>query len=269
MSTRTRATLKAFGLTTVVAFLAVLALGVASASVSPRVESSTPVFRNLRVCAYEAFSLAKKRCVRDQRATVLRSTRLVCSVDMVLSRRAKVTYAWRYKGQIVGVSHSTYRPGRRTILEKLDSGQPDGPVPGGGLRCTFAVGSTRVGATFTSGGPTGDIVNTSVCAGSHAIRYGGRFPICRADESGTPIVSPTSVVCNATYPLDKGRTAKIEILTSAGVSLTKPIVFTIAGPIGQGVYEVTNTRMFDVGDFLCRFSLDDQVVAEKTFQVTK
>lgn len=63
-----------------------LALGAHGAPGTAAVQPNT--FQEVRVCAYEAFSLRQQRCTRDQRTQLLVSSRFGCSVIFDVRQRA-------------------------------------------------------------------------------------------------------------------------------------------------------------------------------------
>ena len=58
-------------------------------------------FSNLRVCRYPAFSLAQKRCTRDQRATTLVSSKFACSVTFRVRQSKRLHARLTYEGKSV------------------------------------------------------------------------------------------------------------------------------------------------------------------------
>jgi hypothetical protein len=225
-------------------------------------------FRNLRVCPYESYSIRLGICLRDFRGQTLTSTRLVCSVDVIVRRPAKVGYQWLYAGQRLPPLSDTrpLLPGAYRRSTKIDTGGSDQPVPGGALRCVFSFGTATIGADLTSGGPVGEIVNVVACTASDTFRYGTRrdFPVCRADTGSKPLPSGEVVVCNATYSSDVGRLATIEVEAMDGARLIAPTIFTVHGPLEQAY--MVSPRL-QSGDYRCRFTLDGADVAVKPFHV--
>ena len=63
------------------------------------VEAQHPAhFSSLRVCAYPAFSLAQKRCTKDQRARILISSKFACSVTVRVTRAKRLHARLKYAG---------------------------------------------------------------------------------------------------------------------------------------------------------------------------
>ena len=71
-----------------------------------------PRITNLRVCAYEAFSLRLRRCVRDQRTTALTSSRFVCSARVRVSQRATLRIQWTFEGAKLPPFFESLNPAR-------------------------------------------------------------------------------------------------------------------------------------------------------------
>jgi hypothetical protein len=126
------------------------------------------------------------------------------------------------------------------------------------------MGSQHQSASFVSTGPTGDVVDIDVCSGANIFRYDG-FPVCKHDESAT-LTAPTAVLCTGVFPLATGMTASIDFVAADGHLIFSPSPFTINGPFVQGQREA-NIRAIGPGNYVCRFTLDGKVVAEKPFQV--
>lgn len=223
------------------------------------------VFSNLRVCAYEAFSQQLGRCVRDQRRTVLVSSRFVCSVSVSARARRDVQSQWTYDGAKLPPFSNSVRKGVRRRWIRFDVGAGFA-LPGGRYSCEFASGRTRTKATFVSGGPTGEIVTAVVCDSENAFDY-DNFPVCRTDEAGTVIESPSAVVCLAVYPNVSGRKATITLLREG--ERIESRVGTVAGPMTQRFARFQSPGRATVrpGKYVCSFLLDDRIVVERPFEV--
>ena len=250
--------------------LAVLSAGAAAQSGSTRQGPGNPVQRlsppriaNLKACAYEAFSLRLRRCVRDQRATVLTSSRFVCSAAVTVSRPATLRIQWTYEGVKLPPFFHPLAPGRHNHWIKLDIGA-DFPLPGGTYRCEFSIGRKRARATFVSGGPRGDIVTAVVCDDLNVFMYEG-FPVCRTDQAGAVIRSPNAVICQAVYPNATGHVGRITLVR--GSEQLGDRRFTVTEPMQQH-YERFRAPSISPGKYTCRFSLDDNVVVDRPFEIS-
>jgi hypothetical protein len=241
------------------------------ASGSDRRVPSNPVQRppppritNLRVCAYEAFSLRLGRCVRDQRTTALTSSRFVCSVRVRVSRPASLRMQWTFEGAKLPPLFKLLSAGRtHTHWIKFDVGAGF-PLPGGAYQCAFAVGQKRAAAKFLSGGPREDIVDAVVCDEANVFNYGG-FPVCRTDQAGTLIRSPNAVICEAVYPKAIGHIGRITLLR--GTEQLDDRRFEIREPMVQN-YSRFQGFSNRPGQYTCRFSLDNDVVIDRQFEVS-
>lgn len=222
-------------------------------------------FSNLRVCTYESFSQRLGRCVRDERRAVLVSSRFACSVTVNARARTDLRAQWTYDGVRLSPFLDSVRAGVRHRWLWFDVGAGF-PLPGGAYRCEFSAGKAKTSATFVSGGATGEIVTAVVCDTENTTMYGD-FPVCRADEAGTVIESPSAIVCLAMYPKAKGRSATIALIREG--DLPRPRTFTVSAPMTQ-YYERFSTvgrQTMLPGHYVCRFSLDNVVVVETPFEV--
>ena len=155
-------------------------------------------------------------------------------------------------------------PGRtHTHWLKFDIGAGF-PLPGGAYQCAFTVGQKRAAAKFLSGGPRGDIVDAVVCDEANVFNY-GNFPVCRTDQTGTVIPSPNDVICEAVYPRATGHVGRITLLR--GTEQLDDRRFEIQEPMLQHYsrFQGLSTRP---GQYACRFSLEDNVVIDRPFEVS-
>lgn len=222
-------------------------------------------FVQFRVCAYDHYSSALGECTTQQSAESLLSTRFGCSTTVVATARTPVTMQWIYNGTGLRPFHETFPRGSSSTSIKLDSGQPDGPLPGGRYQCAFSDGKHRVTKSFTSVGPTGTVVDITVCDGAQVFRYSG-FPVCEVNESSVPLHSIRTILCEGIFPDSRGK-AEIEMLDPNGIDKTAPGSSRIDGPIVQIYAEIKGP--FAPGPYSCNFALNGQIVAQKPFQVVQ
>jgi hypothetical protein len=227
-------------------------------------------FRNLRVCGATAFSRAQHRCTTDQRASSITSNRISCSVDIVVRRTAVVRGRISYRG---GLAHeigpTVLKPGvyPAWVFENI---KVDQPLPGGSWRCEFSVGSARTSLTFASGGPVGDIVNVAVCSRDGTVRHeSSKLTLCRRDDSAALLPAGEPVFCSATFAGVTGKIALLEILRGGVRKSSTDFVVGSTIWLGTVLLRPYATATLQPGEFVCRFSLDGQVVAERPFLVTR
>jgi hypothetical protein len=243
-----------------------------AASAVDRAGVSPPArFQDFRVCAYEAFSKAQSRCMRDQKATPLVSTRFGCSVDYAVRRPGVLRARMSYGGDLVyQFTSRTIYPGRRVRTVFISENLGTTPLPGGSWRCDFSFGAARAGAAFRSAGPTGKVIGASVCPGEETLLYGSRpIRVCRSDESARPLRSTDEIVCSGVYVKARSKALKIQLL-SAGTDIAEPLEDIIDAPlwIAWGVFMADPAiGKFAAGDYVCRFSLIGVPVVDKPFQI--
>jgi hypothetical protein len=140
------------------------------------------------------------------------------------------------------------------------------PLPGGKWGCSFSFGGKTLSATFVSGGPTGPVVDTAACRGSHLLAF-GRFKSCRTDESAAPITATDSVWCYGVFAGDTGKAARVELVS--GQQTLQTTTFTVRGPIWSGWVGLTGSAGQNLapGSYACRFWLDNALVTEKPFEI--
>jgi hypothetical protein len=223
-------------------------------------------FRNVRVCAYENFSRRLDACTRDQRGESIASSRIVCSATVrTTSVAAPVRARWTYDGLPAAAFNQVNSDGDRIWIDwNLGAGFP---LPGGRYQCRFTSGKATATAVVTSSGPTGPIVDATICDERNTRRYGSdrSFYVCLRDQDAGTIALGSSIVCNAVYPSVVGHKRKIEVLDDAGSSLVTTVDARVEGPLiqAQRRYGPINKP----GRDRCRFSLDGNVVTEKTIVV--
>jgi hypothetical protein len=225
-------------------------------------------FRQLRVCAYEAFSIRNGVCTRDQRHEALTSTRLVCSVRVIAHAYARLRVQWTYDGQRLKVLWTYVHPGVQDRWMKLDSGGPSMAMPGGPISCDFSIGRVHSTAALISGGPTGRVVDIEVCSGAYTFHYGS-FAVCRSDQGSAPIPAHPSIVCNGIFPNETGKKASVDIVAIAGSPAIPPgIEKVLDGPLVQWYREIPGDQ-FQPGPYECRFLLDGVVVGDEPFEISQ
>ncbi len=247
-----------------------LALGAHGAPGTAAVQPNT--FQEVRVCAYEAFSLRQQRCTRDQRTQLLVSSRFGCSVIFDVRQRATFREQMVYEGQKVTGLMRTLPPGSYGYWMAAST-YSTLPNPGGRWRCLFSLGAVRTSVSFRSGGPTGAIVDTAICRFYAALVRRDGFPDCQTDESLMPIPPTKGVICQALYPLDAGKTAEIDVHTTNEPGFGRSHSLIVRGPLWKA-YAVLRASdagpgsSLPPGDYVCRFKLDGALVGEKAFQIT-
>ncbi len=188
-------------------------------------------FRQLRVCAYEAFSIRNGVCTRDQRHEALTSTRLVCSVRVIARAYARLRAQWTYDGQPLKVLWTYVHPGVQDKWMKL-------------------------------------VVDIEVCSGTYTFHYGS-FAVCRSDQGSAPISAQPSIVCNGIFPNETGKRASVDIVAIAGGPAIAPgIEKVVDGPLVQWYREIPGDH-FQPGPYECRFLLDGVVVGEEPFEISQ
>jgi hypothetical protein len=262
--------LRAFSFVAAILILAVGAAG--AASQVTRVEAEPPAsFSILRVCAYPAFSLARKRCTRDQRAGILVSSKFACSAAIRVGSPHRL-HAWMtYEGTVV--HQFTTRVLSRGLWDLwISENVGSTPLPGGRWKCGFSFGSVHIGASFRSGGETGPITGAAVCDARHSLFYAHhRIRVCERDESHRPIRPTPRILCSAVFVKQAGKTGEAQLL-SGGTHAATPDVEEIHSPIGIwwtafAPAAPAADRTFAAGDYVCRFSLNGRTVIEKPFQI--
>jgi hypothetical protein len=243
-----------------VAIVGSIAAAITLSSVKPPAR-----FVDMAVCAYGHYSLAIGACTTNQQKRTLISTRFACSATVVARVATKVRMQWRYDSVSLPAFHQSFQSGSWVESIELDSGQPDGPLPGGDYQCRFSDGTVISSASFTSAGPTGPVVDITVCNSTFVFRYKG-FPVCKHDESSIPIASPSSILCEGTFPNSRG-TAEIEVVDPNGVDHAPPDSHPIDGALEQ--IDETVHGPFTPGSWSCNFGLNGQIVAKKAFQIVQ
>jgi hypothetical protein len=82
---------------------------------------------------------------------------------------------------------------------------------------------------------------------------------------GTTIRSPNAVICEAVYPKATGHVGRITLLR--GTEQVDDRRFTITEPMSQHFQRFQALSNLP-GQYTCRFSLDDNVVIDRPFQVS-
>jgi hypothetical protein len=246
--------------------------GAASEAVSASGKLLPPArFSSLRVCAYPAFSLAQKRCTRDQRKATLVSGKFACSVNVRVNRPNRMQAQLTLDGDVV------YRFTTR-VLAKGSSGWwisenlASTPLPGGRWGCDFSFGSSHAGVRFRSGGPTGKVIGAAVCDPKNSIVYAHhRIRVCRSDESTRPISAMKRILCTAVFVQQTGKKGAVQLLAD-GKDAARPDVERIPAPLSIAWTPFTPSApaadgTFPPGDYACRFSVNGVAVVEKPFRI--
>lgn len=257
---------------TIVGLGADLTSGVAFAAAEPlsaavRPSAAAPGrFAQPRVCPYEFFSRRLQRCTRDARGAPLSTNRVACSANVVANRPATLRYRLSYDGGPVGNWRPTHvDPGLFPAWFAYNLGT-DLPLPAGAWTCTFVLGSVKVTIPFRTVGPTGDVVDLTVCAGEDTI---GSYKngICRKDESVLGLPATGVIVCSLYVTHHVGSVPKVDFLDSTGA-----VIYSFSGKkITDTLWPVwgwtTAATTFAAGAYACRVSVDGQVVATRSFTV--
>src|SRR5262249_45008969 len=148
-------------------------------------------FHDLRACSYSTFSRALNRCTKREQDSPITSNKVICSATLVARRTVTVRERWFFDGELdYAFKPTVFGPGTHPIWITYDL-RTALPVPGGTWRCEFGLGTTTAGLTFQSGGPTGKVIDTSVCRGERRL---GRTR-CITDDSVAPIPTSTTILC--------------------------------------------------------------------------
>jgi hypothetical protein len=251
--------------------LAVLGTAVGGAAALVRVEHPPGHFSHLRVCAYPAFSLAEKRCTRDQRTRTLVSSKFACSVDLRADRPQRLQARMTYEGTPV-YGYTTRVLARDSWSLWISENVGSTPLPGGRWRCDYSFGSARAGVAFRSGGPRGEVIGASVCDAKDSLFYAHhKIRVCKADESPRPIRATRLILCSAVFVKVEGKTGEVQLL-AGGTDAAKPDIEKIPAPLSISWTPFAPAApaadgTFPAGDYVCRFSVDGAAVVEKLFRV--
>lgn len=169
-----------------------------------------------RVCPYEALSKRRGYCARDSRAVAMRTNRITCSVTTVTNRPLTLRVRLRYDGSSVQGPDWSVRVPAGTRYHWFSYTVGAGvPLPAGSWDCTFTLGPAKVIVPFRTVGPSGDVVDLTICAGRNTIgplKYG----LCRIDETSTGLPYTESIACSALVLHKIGAIAKVEIVDPNG-----------------------------------------------------
>ena len=236
------------------------------------VEAQHPAhFSSLRVCAYPAFSLAQKRCTKDQRARILISSKFACSVTVRVTRAKRLHARLKYAGGAV-YEYTTRTLGRGPWSWWISENLGSTPLPGGRWGCDFSFGSVHAGASFRSGGPTGAVLGAAVCDAKDSLFYAHhRIRVCKADESMSPILATDRILCSAVFVKQVGKMGEVQLL-AGGKDAAKPDLAALPSPLSiwwTAFVPATPAAdgTFAAGDYVCRFSVNGVSVVEKPFQI--
>ena len=224
---------------------------------------STPVLHDLRVCGATKFSRELQECTSDESASALTSNRVTCSAEVDLDGPAMLERSMTYNGASIPFDPDELEEGSYPIWinENL---KIDRPLPGGSWTCALAVADTKVTASFTMNGPTGEVVNTAACRYSSTVRYGsGR--VCKRDESASAIPATNAVACYATYPSASGQLARLTIVRSGRVIQSTSIRFRTPMTWAWVWTKAASGLKLPGGRYACRYWLDGKLIASKPF----
>jgi hypothetical protein len=222
---------------------------------------------NFRVCSSTVFSRRQQQCTRNEAGRPIVSNRITCSATLVARRKTEMRARWYYEGRLVYTfSPSTFYPDvHRPWINWYQ--QTSLPLPGGTWRCEFKAGALTSGITFTSGGPTGTVVNATVCSGERAVRQSG-YAWCRSDDGAAPIARTDSVVCGGTFLKVRGSEVVIRLRSESGDELGGTIG-TATSPIWNWVeYFGGRGEPFAPGTYYCDYLVDGRVVSTKPFELS-
>jgi hypothetical protein len=241
---------------------------VASGALRAEVPPGAGRFVELRVCGATTFSRALGRCSRDERHLGIRSNRFTCSA--VLQTREPGVLRARFR--LAGVAEpwgvlGRVQAGDTRLVSYSRNIKTDQPLPGGNWACEFAFGGTRAALSFRSGGPRGKIIATAVCPESAVLTFPGRvsaLKTCATDHSRGRLSLSESIYCSAVFAGVRGQSAEIEFLRSDGSSVWATRL-EITWPTANQAWSYTTVE--NIGDYRCRFRLEDGTTMTKRFRV--
>src|ERR1700730_2396353 len=220
----------------------------------------------VRVCTYNGFSRRLGGCTRDMRHEGLVSNAFLCSVVVHAQRPAVLRGNLSFGGHVVyavtfgRVSAGTWK---YFLSDNLKGALP---LPGGNWRCGFSFGTVNVQAAFSSGGPTGPVVDMAVCSLGDTTTSGS-LVTCKGDESGKPF--PTSpghpLLCSGIFVGQQKKPWSLDLVPTSG---SQPPVPQQHPPLRFPFFEVYNDLgSLSAGGWACRFSANGVAIAVVRFTV--
>jgi hypothetical protein len=200
------------------------------------------------------------------RHEVLVSNAFLCSVVVNAQRPTVLRGNLSFDGQVVyavtfgRVSAGTWR---YFITDNLKGALP---LPGGNWRCGFSFGTVNVQAAFSSGGPTGPVVDMAVCSLGDTTTSGS-LVTCKADESGKPFpASPGHpLLCSGIFVGQQNKPWSLDLVATSG---SQPPVPQQHPPLRFPFFEVYNDLgSLSPGGWACRFSANGVAIARLPFTV--
>jgi hypothetical protein len=237
--------------------LALLVSGLTAAGTS----ANPPALGALRVCGHDRVPFTGSQCSRDQSRQAIVAKELDCSVHVSVRRPETLRAEFRYQGmlQFTYVAHVTPRAHSRVIGTYFY----DTKMPAGRYACRFTLGRQRLGTSFHSGGPTGNLLGPSVCLAAHHVGVNE----CPQDEGGAPLPSTGRITCDAVFARERGATATIELLGAAG-NVVDTQTDTLSYPITEaGATFASPGGTFSPGSYDCRLSVAGQHI-DRQFSVS-
>ena len=234
----------------------------ASHARAPRV-----LLRNLRMCTKRWYLASAYRCYRDERRQPFVSESAFCTITIYAFSAVTVRARMEFAGGTLYAA--TRRVARRTRLQLAFYVEYPITLPAGAYTCRFVVGNKRASATARSAGPSGPIVSTAVCT-TASLRAGDAG--CSSDQSGGPFARASSLSCSGWLVAQHGKRAAIEMLYNdngvwTSVSAGEGVVTRAILPVTLVVPSLLGGP-FLPGQYVCRFSVNGQVLAEKGFGVS-
>jgi len=222
------------------------------------------LLRNLKACGRALYSASAHQCLHDERKRALLSNVAYCTVDVYAFATVGVGIKMTYGGQTL-FTRKTRAP-RGHVLHLTVYYELPILLPSGKYVCTISTAGKSVKATITGGGSAGPVANSSVCSSSRAVG-----DLCASDESTVPIAPTTSLTCSGFFAGQKGHFGGIELLYNQNgvwTSLSK-----IEGSVSRPILPVSLVvpsvlgQPYTPGQYMCRFTVDGQLVSEKVFSV--
>jgi hypothetical protein len=196
----------------------------------------------------------------------LETNKVTCSVTTTTNRPLTLHGLLRYDGSLVYTPSIRMPRGTRIWWFSYTVGA-NLPLPAGSWSCTFIFGPARTVVPFRTVGPSGDVVDLTVCAGRNTIGP-LRNGICRTDESQTGLAATNSLACGLFILHRIGSTAKVEIVDPKGRVIgtyTSRRITSALWPVW--VWTTSGAPTFAAGKYSCRVTIDDTVAVTRTFTI--